>query len=224
MRPLLLTALSLLVAINLQAQLYEAGIGYGTGSCGKPVGIPSQYQGSTSTSNPVFMGMFHYQISDVWQIGGSIDGCKWIRNGSWSSIGSSNTPATFTIANPVTNFCVRFNRMLPFYSVVNPELVKSYLYLGVSAGMTFTSNDGTQSLSTDGHENFDLQNAKGYTIGFQVGYAYFFRKHLGLYAELAPRYTNLTASDARDSHSLEKFNLTYYNFTVGVRYRFKYYY
>jgi len=224
MRPILLTALALVVTTTLHAQMYEAGIGYGTGSSGTPQGIPSEYQGSNKTSNPVYMGMLVYNINDFWQIGGSIDAGTWIRTGNYASIGGGTTPVTITVANVASSFCVRFNRLLPFYSAVNPELIKSYLYLGASGGLLFTSNDGKQSVAPDGHANFDYQNGKGYTVGFQVGYTYFFRKHLGLYAELAPRYASVHTSDAFDAHKLENFNLTYYNFTIGVRYRFKYYY
>jgi len=224
MRPLLLTAIAILTAGSLHAQLYEGGIGYGTGYAGTPQGIPSQYQGSSSSKNPSFIGMFHYNISDLWQVGGSIDGAKWVRTGNWNSIGGSITPATYTIADPALSFCARFNRIFPFYSEVNPEMIKSYLYIGASVGMVFTSNDGQQNISSDGHVNYDLENGKGYTIGVQGGYVYYFRKHLGLYAEVAPRYANITTSDARDNHSLESFHLTYYSLTIGVRYRFKYYY
>lgn len=224
MRPLLLTIIALLTAGTLQAQLYEAGISYGTGSVGKPQGLPSNYQGSNSKSNPVITGMLMYNISDVWQVGGSFDVSKWTRTGSWSNIGGGSVPVTYNIADPAVNFSARFNRKVPFYSEVNPELVKSYLYIGVAAGMIFTANDGQESASSDGHVNFDLQNGKGYTVGFQVGYVYFSRGHLGLYAELAPRYSNITTSDARNSHKFESYHLTYYNISLGVRYRFKYYY
>jgi hypothetical protein len=215
----------MLIATSLQAQKYELGLSGGTSGAGIIQGVPSQYQGNSGTSNTEVSGIFNYLMDDYWQFGGSIDAEKWTRKGSWPSVvPPASTPVTISVADPVLNICFHANRMVPMYSAINPEMVKSYFYFGASLGLCFTANDGRSNLTSDGKETFDYQNAKGYTIGLQVGYVYYPKRHLGLYAEFAPRYANLSTSDARDAHALESFHLVYWGLTVGLRYRFPFFY
>lgn len=225
MKPLLLTAFALLFAGSTYAQYYEVGLGGGLGTVGTPSGLPTQYQGSSGSWNGMASAGYNYNINDYWQIGGTIDMSNWKRTGTWNVNGSStSTNVDFILANPAIAFCVRGNRVIPFYSPINPEMVQSQIYFGVSAGMMFTANDGKTFTGSDSYvKQFDLENGKGYIIGIQAGYAYYFRRHLGVFGEIAPRYVNIMASDARYGHELEKYHLINFNVTVGVRYRFGFY-
>jgi hypothetical protein len=229
MKSLLLAAIALVTAGGVQAQMFEGSIGGGISTVGKPKGLPSVYQGSKSVVNPSVTAQFHYNLSDYWQIGGSISSQEMTRTGNWSNTSpfgqpSVNKNVTFVIANPAISFNVRVNRMIPFYSSYNPELVQSAIYFGASAGAIFTSNDGKTITSSDGYvKDFDLENGKGYTIGIHGGYTYYYKRHIAVFGELEPMFAQVYTSDARDAHNLEQYHMIYLNVNIGLRYRWGYY-
>lgn len=228
MKSLLLATIALLTAGSLQAQMFEATIGGGVSTVGKPKGLPGVYQGSKSVISPSVTAQFNYNVNDYWQIGGSINGEEMMRKGDWTNTSPFGLPGVnknvnFVIADPAISFNVRVNRMIPFYSSYIPDLVQSAIYFGVSAGAIFTANDGRTILSSDSYvKQFDLENGKGYTIGIHGGYTYYYKRHLAVFGELEPMFAQVYTSDARDAHALEQYHMIFFHANIGVRYRWGY--
>lgn len=228
MKSLLLATIALLTAGSLQAQMFEATLGGGISTVGKPKGLPGVYQGTKSVISPSVTAQFNYNINDYWQIGGAINGEEMKRTGDWTNTQPFGQPGVnknvnFVVADPAISFNVRVNRIIPFYSPYIPDLVQSAVYFGASIGAIFTANDGGEFLNAESYvKQFDLENGKGYTIGIHGGYTYYYKRHLAVFGEIEPMFAQVYTSDSRDAHALEQYHMIYFHANIGVRYRWGY--
>ncbi|HXS38246.1 MAG TPA: hypothetical protein VN721_16200 [Flavipsychrobacter sp.] len=229
MRTFVLTALALLFAGSMYAQNFEVGVNGGVSTSSIPGGTPDK--GDKTTWNYQASARLLYSINENWQVGGDIAGTKWQTTAQWPLTGAfgqkiGSQKVTYSFGSPALTICAQLNRVIPFYSKINLDFIQSQVYFGVSAGGVITVNDGRANYSTLPTEkfqytsNFNYADGKGYVVGVQVGYSYFFTEHFGLNVEVAPRYASVYTSDGRFGHADDHYHLFYYYGTLGLRFRF----
>ncbi|MEI8278685.1 MAG: hypothetical protein WCG87_02910 [Bacteroidota bacterium] len=232
MRLILLTAIALLTTGTVFAQYvpeYRSELGFNSGLTTITTPSNTNYTGRTSVWNNYSSLRFSYGVSDHYLMSFEMGATSWTTRDKWPITGRDNAnygikEVKYVFGKPALSFMIHTNRVVPFYSRYR-EMVRSQFYFGLSGGLMVTVNDGqntigynTQDSSTYTKE-FHYDSGIGYVVGFQLGYSYFVTRHFGFNIEGTARYANVNTADRRYGSINEKFDLTYFPVTLGLRYR-----
>lgn len=113
---------------------------------------------------------------------------------------------SYNVGKPLIPATVFVNRKYAFK--------KNEPYWGISAGYVYARTEENTLNPTYNEEHFftSADRGNGFTTGLQIGNTYYFKKHIGINAELSANYISLRSGDVN-------YKLFIFPLTFGIRYR-----
>jgi hypothetical protein len=238
MKVLILSALALVCAGSLSAQTYqelnrfELGVNGGIARTSLPK--ESLYKGQ-STYWQSYAGIKAlYTIKEYFQVGLDINATKWESTDNQVPLtGLQGQPLgtdtlIYTFARPAISFMFQASALIPLFKSYRYDNVAN-IHLGICAGPVVTINDGAQSTKVYGSSNQDssyrymnryaFKPGSGWAFGFQAGYTHYFKEHVGIGVEYAPRFYRIQTLDPERAGINNEFTLWSHALSLSVRYR-----
>jgi len=218
MKPIILTVIACITIGTSYAQKWEIGLNGGIAWNTKPTIneiIANNYK-SSSDCNAIGTLKLIYNFKK-WQTGISVSATQinyllgydvWLDPTSNISSPIFDTWVLYNIGKPLIPITFLINRRYKF-NKLEP-------YFGLSAGLVFARTDHKYTLSpayNQEHFFYSSTNSNGFTTGLQIGSTYYFKKHIGINAELSANYLYVKSGDVN-------YKLFVFPATIGIRYRF----